>query len=127
MIRPSKRAAPTEETPTLPLSPVELDAIVEGAALACAASREADSRLTVESFRIAMGSSSIDASEVEPLAPPGPPVLPGRAGAPPAEAPPDKPPAGSRGSRRIETRGPRRTRETLRADAIRIPPPPRKR
>jgi hypothetical protein len=83
----------TEETTTIPLAPVEIDAILQGADQPPSRSDAGVSR-TVESVRLALGSSAIPAA---------------------------KPPM-------VYARGPRRPRETLRADAIQgTDRPPRKR
>lgn len=76
---------PTAETPTLPLKPVELDAVMQGASAASTPLGIASTMPTVENVRLAQGSSPI----------------------PPTER---------------SERGPRRPRETLRADKIRLDP-----
>lgn len=80
--------------PTLELTPLEVEAIAQGSEIAGPLGPDANTRLTVESVRIALGSSSIPATTVEPAA---------------------------------NARGPRRGRETLRADKIKSPaiPPDR--
>ena len=122
---PIKRAAPTEETPTLALTPIEVDSLVRGASADAAVPPDASTRPTVENLRLALGSSSLrnapasgDGAAAPPeaapaTAPPGPATAPA---APTGRLSPSAIAAG---------RGARRTRETLRADAIR--PPTRKR
>lgn len=120
--RPSKRVGPTEGTPTLALTAVEVEAIVQSAAVASAPPGDPDSHPTVESFRIALGTSSM----LEPLASP---VGSGAAASPPASAAPAmtlpeaSPPAGTRSPPAIAERGPRRTRASLRVAAIKALPP----
>ena len=139
-----KRVAAIGDTPTLSLTPVEVDALVQSAASADVTASDAGSHKTVESYRIAMGSSPIEASDVSTVEPPSsyapirtaatsravrlrtatPPAIP----VPVAPVPAAISPAGTRSPQPVDARGARRTRETLRADAIRpLPPPPRKR
>jgi hypothetical protein len=121
---PTKRTAPTEETPTLPLTPIEVDALVRGASAEVVVTAEASTLPTVEAVRLALGSEALRTAVASPriklpVAPAEAPsmsageALPGQ-GAPPA----------SGGEARSE-RGTRRPRETLRTEAIR--PPSRKR
>jgi hypothetical protein len=88
-------------TPTLQLTPLEVDAIAQGSMAAYMVEPEPDASgfRTVEGLRIALGSSSISPTTVPPAANP---------------------------------RGPRRARQTLRAEKIKSQPvtpdrPPRKR
>ncbi|HEX7842903.1 MAG TPA: hypothetical protein VF469_35760 [Kofleriaceae bacterium] len=81
-----------------------------------------DSHPTVESFRLAMGTSS----RLEPLVPPDPSTAPQATAAPAVTLPEATPPDGMRPPTPVVARGPRRTRESLRVDAIK-PPLPRKR
>jgi hypothetical protein len=119
-----KRTAPTEETPTLPLTPIEVDALVRGASAQVMATADASTQPTVEAVRLARGSESLRTAVASPRiklpvapteAPPtsGVEALPGQ-GAPPAS-----------GGEAVPERGTRRPRETLRTEAIR--PPSRKR
>ncbi|HEU4730247.1 MAG TPA: hypothetical protein VFT22_20260 [Kofleriaceae bacterium] len=128
---PIKRKAPTNETPTLALTPIEIDSIVQGAPAEVSAGLDEDGTPTVENFRLALGSSSIaclgedresldrpdapaeSARGASSTMPPVPAALPERTAPSPDPLP----------------RGQRRTRETLRADAIKPPdvPPTRKR
>jgi hypothetical protein len=96
---------------------VEIDAIVQSAAVGSPIPGDPDSHPTVESFRLALGTSP----SLEPLAPPDPSAAP-----PSATLPEATPPAGVRPPPPISERGTRRTRESLRVDAIK-PLPPRKR
>jgi hypothetical protein len=154
---PIKRGAPTEETPTLPLTPVEVESLVQGAAPSAPLPPDASTRRTVENFRPALGSDSIPAAapamaagsasvaETLPatdsagsslpaavIAAAGSsrfavPDLPGSQPSVTAPARPTSPPSASPPSTAPSpgaARGTRRTRETLRADAIKIPPPP---
>lgn len=91
----------------MPLTPVEVDSLIQGAQPARPLADDASTRPTVETFRPAMGSTPIPTVAAERLERPAP-APPSDPAAAPAAAP----------------RGPRRTRETLRADQIR---PPRKR
>jgi len=104
------------QTPTVALAPVELEAIVQGATSAPGLARRADTQPTVESLRLAIGTTAMMPPTIAPP--------PAAASPPPAAA---RPPTGA-----VPTsgRGPRRARETLRADKIRsgtqtaFPPPP---
>jgi hypothetical protein len=107
---PTKRTAPTEETPTLPLTPVEVDALVRGASAQVMATADASTQPTVEAVRLARGSESLRTALASPRI-----KLP----VAPAEAPPTS------GGEALPDRGTRRPRETLRTEAIR--PPSRKR
>lgn len=107
---PIQRAASTEETPTLPLTPIEVDSLVRGASAEVVVTADASTRRTVETVRLARGSSSLRTAPARPrIEPP----------AAPATAPP------ASGIEPLPERGTRRTRQTLRADAI--SPPTRKR
>jgi hypothetical protein len=121
---PTKRTAPTEETPTLPLTPIEVDALVRGASAEVVVTAEASTLPTVEAVRLALGSEALRTAVASPriklpVAPAEAPsmsageALPGQ-GAPPAS-----------GGEALSERGTRRPRETLRTEAIR--PPNRKR
>jgi hypothetical protein len=123
---PIKRTAPTEETPTLPLTPVEVDALVRGASAEVVATAEASTQPTVEAPRLARGSQSLRTALASPRI-----KLPvARDDPPPADAAAEQgtagqgTPATSGGETRAE-RGTRRPRETLHTEAIR--PPNRKR
>jgi hypothetical protein len=118
---PLKRVAPTEETPTLPLTPIEVDSLVQGAQTPSVVPADAATRPTVETFRPALGSTPIPTvrhAAIAPAAAAAPADRPAATPGPPPEPAPAVPSA-------APTRGPRRTRETLRADAFR--PPTRKR
>jgi hypothetical protein len=84
----SRAGRPSEEMRTVALTPVEIDAILQGADVTTPAPGAAVTP-TLENVRIALGSS--------PLSPTRPPATP-------------------------DMRGPRRPRETLRADKIRRDP-----
>ena len=60
---PLKRTAPTEETPTLPLTPIEVDSIVQGAEASPVVHADAPTRPTMEIFRPALGSAPIPTVE----------------------------------------------------------------
>jgi hypothetical protein len=77
-----------DETPTLQLTPLEVGAIAQAGA-ACMAEPDASAFRTVESIRLALGSSSIRPTTVPPAA---------------------------------NARGPRRARQTLRAEKIKSQP-----
>ena len=107
---PTKRPARTEETPTLPLTPVEVDALVRGASAEWVVTADASTQPTVEAVRLALGSESLRTAVASPRI-----KLP----VAPVQAPPRS------GDEAVSERGARRPRETLRTDAIR--PPNRKR
>ncbi|HEY6175546.1 MAG TPA: hypothetical protein VIX73_13905, partial [Kofleriaceae bacterium] len=56
---PLERTAPTEETPTLPLTPIEVESLVQGAQAPSVLPADAATRPTIEMFRPAMGSAPI--------------------------------------------------------------------
>jgi hypothetical protein len=60
---PLKRTARTEETPTLPLTPIEVDSIVQGAEASSVLHADAPTRPTIEIFRPALGSAPIPTVE----------------------------------------------------------------
>jgi hypothetical protein len=108
----------------LPLTPIEVDALVRGASAEGVIAADASTQPTVEAVRLALGSESLRTALASPRiklpvasveVPPAPTVetLPGR-GAPAAS-----------GGEAASGRGTRRPRETLRTEAIR--PPNRKR
>jgi hypothetical protein len=107
---PTKRTAPTEETPTLPLTPIEVDALVRGASAEVMVTADASTQPTVEAVRLALGSESLRTALASPRI-----KLPVE----PTEAP------STSGGEAVPERGTRRPRETLRTEAIR--PPNRKR
>jgi hypothetical protein len=107
---PTKRPARTEETPTLPLTPIEVDALVRGASADVVIAADVSTQPTVEAVRLALGSESIRTAVASPRI-----VLP----VAPAQAPLPS------GDEALPERGTRRPRETLRTEAIR--PPNRKR
>ncbi len=115
---PLQRTAPTAETPTLPLTPIEVDSLVQGASAEDMLAPDASTRPTVENFRPALGSSPLPSAlrDADVARPPTEPATP-----PPSAAAPTRKLSPSA----IAGRGTRRLRETLRADAIR--PPTRKR
>lgn len=124
--------APASDTPTLMLTPVEIDSIVQSASASSVAPTDADSMRTVESCRLALGSSSLAAGAVERPAVPAasePVAISPAASEPVANASATDSSVATRARSPIDLRGPRRTRETLRADAIRgaLPPANRKR
>lgn len=108
----------------MPLTPIEVDALVRGASAEVVVTAEASTLPTVEAVRLARGSESLRTAVASPRIklPVGlaeaPPTLAGDAlselGAPPAS-----------GGEALSERGTRRPRETLRTEAIR--PPTRKR
>lgn len=124
-LRPTtKRTAPTEETPTLPLTPIEVDAIVRGASTEVVVIADASTRPTVEAVRLALGSESLRTAVASPriklpVAPAEVPPMSTVEALPRRGAPPTP------GGETLPERGTRRPRETLRTDAIR--PPNRKR
>jgi hypothetical protein len=126
---PLKRIARTEETPTLPLTPIEVDSIVQGAEASSVLHADAPTRPTIEIFRPALGSSPIPTVEQAAIVLPAPLAEPAAASTeivPVAEpaastaiAPAPMPaPASTTPS---PPRGPRRTREMFHRDAIRPP------
>ena len=119
-----KRTAPTEETPTLPLTPIEVDALVRGASAERVIAADASTLPTVEAVRLALGSESLRTALASPRI-----KLPAApAQAPPAsgvEAVPKQGAPAAPGDQALPERGTRRPRETLRTGAFR--PPNRKR
>lgn len=121
---PTRRSASTEETPTLRLTPIEVDALVRGASTEVVVTAETSTQPTVEVVRLARGSESLRTALASPRI-----KLP----VAPAEAPPTpgveaRSGTGARpasGDGKLPERGTRRPRETLRTEAIR--PPDRKR
>ena len=107
---PTKRPARTEETPTLPLTPIEVEALVQGASAERVVTAEASTQPTVEAVRLARGSESLRTAVASP-----------RIKLPVASV---QAPSAS-GDEMLPERGTRRPRETLRTEAIR--PPNRKR
>ena len=150
---PLKRTAPTEETPTLPLTPIEVESIVHGAEASSVLHADAPTRPTIEIFRPALGSAPIPTVEQAPIVHPATPDVASAAVAAPAKpdvaaaalavastaiipvaelavastaiAPAATPVPASTTTTQSAVRGPRRTREMFHRDVIR--PPNRKR
>jgi hypothetical protein len=121
---PIKRTAPTEETPTLPLTPVEVDALVRGASAEVVITADTSTQPTVEAVRLARGSESLRTAAASPRI--KLPVAPAEvASTSTVEAVPGRGTPATPGGETIPERGTRRPRETLRTEAIR--PPTRKR
>jgi hypothetical protein len=135
---PLKRTARTEETPTLPLTPIEVDSIVQGAEASSVLHADAPTRPTIEIFRPALGSAPIPTVEQAAIVLPATPDVASTAIAQVAELAaastaiaaavdaaaiaPAATPADA--STATAVRGPRRTREMFHRDSIR--PPSRK-
>lgn len=121
---PVKRSASTEETPTLALTPIEVDALVRGASGEVVVTAETSTQPTVKAVRLALGSESLRTALASPriklpVAPAEAPATPGLEVRPGSGVPP------ASGDGKLPERGTRRPRETLHTEAIR--PPNRKR
>jgi hypothetical protein len=108
------------------LTPVEVESLVQGAAPAGRLPPDASTRPTVETFRPALGSAST-AAIPHPLpttAAGTSSIAAGTSPGEPSSAAPGTPFGAAPGTPADPSRGQRRTRESLRADTIKLPPPP---
>jgi hypothetical protein len=120
---PVKRSASTEETPTLALTPIEVDALVRGASGEVVVTAETSTQPTVKAVRLALGSESLRTALASPRI--KLPVAPAEAPTSGLEARPRSGASPASGDGTRPERGTRRPRETLHTEAIR--PPNRKR